>query len=135
MGKFIKMKGKNIIIRNYKKNFINFSSSLAVWNYVESQYWHPSLDNANKRFVPSQIVTPILENSSNLINSDVGKVVAIRSLYVTIDFDLLNGYNPKQVNKINLIENINNKTKKLILDLLITRLWPINTMEHFGDNN
>lgn len=77
-----------------------FYSSIAIWDYVEAKSWHPSLsaeDGAIKRIVPTQIVTPVAENTDGHIVDDIGHVVAIRSLYAGIDVELLNGYNPKQV--------------------------------------
>lgn len=48
-----------------------------------------------KRFVPSQITTPTFNHHAE--SSDFGRCVAIRSLPIATDTDLLNGYNPIQV--------------------------------------
>lgn len=74
-------------------------SSIAVWDYVEAKYRHPilTIDDTIKRFVPSQVVTPVVENSTGKGVGDIGQVIAIRSLYVGADVELLNGYDPMQV--------------------------------------
>lgn len=69
--------------------------SIAVWDYSESKYWHPNLSDTIKRFVPSQITTPTFDHHTELI--DFGRCVAIKSLPIATDTELLNGYNPKQV--------------------------------------
>lgn len=74
-------------------------SSIAIWDYSEAKYWHPPLliTDTIKRFVPSQVVTPVVEHSTTAGVADIGQLVAIRSLYAAIDVELLNGYNSKQV--------------------------------------
>lgn len=74
-------------------------SSIAVWDYVEAKYRHPilTMDDTIKRFVPSQVVTPAVENSGVEGVADIGHVIAIRSLHAGADVELLNGYDPMQV--------------------------------------
>lgn len=69
--------------------------SIAVWDYSESKYWHPNLNKEIKRFVPSQITTPTFVNKDI---TDFGPCISIRGLPIATDTELLNGYNPKQVN-------------------------------------
>lgn len=75
------------------------SSSIAVWDYSESKYWHPNLNDEVKRFVPSQITTPTFDTKEI---HDFGRCISIRGLPIAADTELLNGYNPKQV-RINFI--------------------------------
>lgn len=77
-----------------------FYRSIAVWDYSESKYWQPNLDDAIKRFVPSQITTPTFDRHNELI--DFGRCVAIKGLPIATDTELLNGYNPKQVCDTNI---------------------------------
>lgn len=80
-------------------------SSIAIWDYIEANYWHPllAMNGTIKRFVPCQIVTPVVEKSAAPGIGDMGQIVAIRSLYLSIDVELLNGYNPKQVFTIHIL--------------------------------
>lgn len=70
--------------------------TIAVWDYSESKYWQPYLGSNQKRFVPSEIVAPNLQDIEKDAK-DLGKVVSIKSLYSKIDVELLDGYNTKEV--------------------------------------
>lgn len=70
-----------------------------MWDYSEAKYWQPALESQQTRFVPSGIVAPNTEMLDRRID-DMGKVVAIRSIYNTIDAELLGGYNPKEVDPL-----------------------------------
>lgn len=72
--------------------------SIAVWNLIEHDFWHPNWQQNEKRLIPSQVVTPNIECIKTNI-CDIGAVVAIKSIYTNIDVDLLNGYNPTQVSQ------------------------------------
>lgn len=66
---------------------------------MEAKYRHPilTIDDTIKRFAPSQVVTPVVGNSTVNGSGDIGQVIAIRSLYAGADVELLNGYDPMQV--------------------------------------
>lgn len=70
-----------------------FCRSLAVWKFVEEIFWHPKWCESERRYAPSQVVTPNIDQKSN----DFGKVVAVQSVYTNVDIELMNGYNPTQV--------------------------------------
>lgn len=69
-------------------------SSLALWNISEPHYWHPMLSEQRKRLIPSQLVTPAVQNQNGR-SQDTGKVVSIRNIYSNIEF--VDDCNPKQV--------------------------------------
>lgn len=90
MAKYAVVTCKNCVI----SIFFHIIRSIAVWDYSESKFWHPNLNEETKRFVPSQITTPAFDNKDL---TDFGRCIAIRGLPITTDAELLNGYNPKQV--------------------------------------
>lgn len=51
-------------------------------------------ESSSKRFIPSHITTLTVDNKN--VN-DFGRCIAIRSLPIASDAELLNGYNPMQV--------------------------------------
>lgn len=51
-------------------------------------------ESCSKRFIPSHITTLTVDNKHAV---DFGRCIAIRSLPIASDAELLNGYNPMQV--------------------------------------
>lgn len=83
--------------------YISLHRSVALWDLIEEHYWHPKCDDGERRYTPSEIVTPMVADAATNHNKrfDHGKIVAIRCVYTNVDADLLDGYNPIQVRDFN----------------------------------